>query len=1110
MANINPNANDDGASTGKNIKTTIDVLANDTDSDGTLDATTVTMVDGPDHGSLSINATTGKITYTPTKDYVGSDSFTYTVKDDDGTVSGEATVTIGVASKLTLTSANEAFAADAVATGPVEVDGGGGDDYLSGSSNPATAGADRFYGGEGNDIIFGAGGDDYLEGNSGDDYLRSGSGNDMLVGGAGTDTYGIRIFANKTSSTLDTGTVTIVDDDGVLWNGAPRPTTVPAEWSSQPPAAAGYQITGTATIVSAGVWDLAVADDNGGTKHLALTRDGADLKIVGGNETVTIKDYVSGKFGITLAGEGANTAPEINSNGAGGTAMISIAENTTAVTTVTATDADANTTITYSISAGADKNLFQIDATTGVLSFKSAPDFEAPKDSGGDNIYDVTVRATDNAGASDEQGIAVSVTDAANENRAPTKPVLSANSVAENSSTGTVIGVLSATDADGDTLTYALINNAGGKFALNTTGSGASAVTSLVVNGALDYEAAMSHQITVQVSDGKGGQDVQTFSIGVTDVEDPAGTITIDASGSAAAGMSFESFIRGGFIAGTTHSGFPVFDNGGAFAGREMFIGYGTAASSKYVLMDGNFGYDLSTHMISGTGGAIQYGTRGAGSFDANGQFVGGNAVLKITGLAFSDLVLTSAQAGQIHNFAVAHMDGGPGDAAALAKYADVLDTYAQNFVGSLGNDVYAGTRFNDTITGNGGNDVFDGGAGSDLIVFGGAKAGYVIAASTSGTVTITNSANGAISTLTNIERAQFSDQTVQLTGQSNLTLSLSASAVRENAENDTVIGTFSATGANGQSYTLTLTNNAGGKFKLVTANGVTQLVLAGALDYETATRHPVTVEIRDSLGAVTTQSFTIDVLDVDEGNAPGIDLSSSSIAEDAGIGAVVGRLSLPDADADDVTWSLSGGAGKFALETNAKGVTRLVVDGKLDYETRTSFDITLTATDGEETTEQSFTIDITDVAEVVRGSSGDDTLKGDSTPDVLKGGAGDDRLIGGGGADRLSGGAGADAFVFTAIGHSTPDSFDVITDFKGNRGDIIDLSGIDADSGRSGNQSFDFIGRDDFTGTAGELRFEKSNGRTVIQGDVDGDGNADFVLHLLGILNVKEDFLSL
>ena len=208
----------------------------------------MTVVDGPDHGTFSVNATTGVITYTPTKDYVGPDSFTYTVKDNTGAVSSEATVTIDVASKLTLTSADEAFVADLLAIGPVEVDGGAGDDYLGGSSNPSTAGADIFYGGEGNDVIFGATGDDRLEGGADNDILRSGSGNDTLIGGEGDDTYGIRFFATATSSSKDSGTATIIDDDGVLWNGTIRPDPMPSGWRSgqQPPATAGSHIAGTA------------------------------------------------------------------------------------------------------------------------------------------------------------------------------------------------------------------------------------------------------------------------------------------------------------------------------------------------------------------------------------------------------------------------------------------------------------------------------------------------------------------------------------------------------------------------------------------------------------------------------------------------------------------------------------------------------------------------------------------------------------------------------------------------------------------------------------------------------------------------------------------------
>ena len=104
-----------------------------------------------------------------------------------------------------------------------------------------------------------------------------------------------------------------------------------------------------------------------------------------------------------------NDAPVIASLGGNATAVINIAENTTAVTTVTATDADLDT-LTYSISGGADAALFSIDANSGVLTFNSAPNFEAQADADTDNVYEVTVQVSDGT-ASDTQAISVTVTE---------------------------------------------------------------------------------------------------------------------------------------------------------------------------------------------------------------------------------------------------------------------------------------------------------------------------------------------------------------------------------------------------------------------------------------------------------------------------------------------------------------------------------------------------------------------------------------------------------------------------------------------------------------------------------------------------------------------------
>ena len=88
----------------------------------------------------------------------------------------------------------------------------------------------------------------------------------------------------------------------------------------------------------------------------------------------------------------------------------------------------------------------------------------------------------------------------------------------------------------------------------------------------------------------------------------------------------------------------------------------------------------------------------------------------------------------------------------------------------------------------------------------------------------------------------------------------------------------------------------------------------------------------------------------------------------------------------------------------------------------------------------------------------------------------------------------------------STPDALrDVIQDFSESDNDLIDLSRIDADTAKSGNQAFKFIGGNEFSHVAGELRFASG----ILSGDRNGDGIADFQVALTGVTSLKDgDFV--
>ena len=158
--------------------------------------------------------------------------------------------------------------------------------------------------------------------------------------------------------------------------------------------------------------------------------------------------------------EPIETAPVITSDGGSATASVTVAENAAAVTIVTASDFDAGATLTYSIVGGADAAKFTIDASTGELSFVSAPDYETPTDADGNNVYNVTVQVSDGT-LTDTQAISATVTNINDDAPVITSDGAGATASVNVAENATAVTTVTATDLDaGSTLTYSIVGGA--------------------------------------------------------------------------------------------------------------------------------------------------------------------------------------------------------------------------------------------------------------------------------------------------------------------------------------------------------------------------------------------------------------------------------------------------------------------------------------------------------------------------------------------------------------------------------------------------------------------------------------------------------------------------
>ena len=405
-----------------------------------------------------------------------------------------------------------------------------------------------------------------------------------------------------------------------------------------------------------------------------------------------------------------------------------------------------------------------------------------------------------------------------------------------------------------------------------------------------------------------------------------------------------------------------------------------------------------------------------------------------------------------------------------------------ENIIGSQGNDTMTVNGGVNILDGQGGNDTLNAGGGTDT-VSGGDGADTLIGG------TGNDLLNGG-------------------TGNDTFTYTMGDGA--DTVDGGTGFDTLNITGTTGNDtldvvYTGTaLTTVEGGTVtgvEAVTANLLDQLVGGSDVLTYAGTSANVTVNLAGGSASGFASIAAIENVTGGSGN--------DTLTGSAGANTLTGGAGNDTLDGNGGTDTLVGGAGDDLYITDGGDtLTEAANSGTDTVQSAVSF--TLAANFENLTFTGAANLNGTGngVANIVTGNNGNNTLLGLGGGDTLSGGLGNDTLNGGAGTDTLTGGLGDDTFVFaTAAEAGNGAARDVITDFQGAGaagGDVIDVSGIDANTGVAADQAFTFIGTAAFT-AAGQFHYVQDaiNNLTILEGNVNVGLGADFQIALTGLHTV-------
>lgn len=681
-------------------------------------------------------------------------------------------------------------------------------------------------------------------------------------------------------------------------------------------------------------------------------------------------------------------------------ATVSLSENTingTAVHTVIATDDDGNP-LTYSITNGNTSGAFSVNST-GLITVADGTklDYETLAQ------FVLIVNVSD--GASDDDAIITINLNNLNDNMPVANGVtLSLN---ENAANSTLVHNIVATDADGSPLTYSITGgNSSGAFSINNTGT-----ISVADASKLDYEVITQFVLTVNVSDGGGGDDA-IVTINLNDLNDNA-PVASDASifvdEHTINGTSIYNVIATdgdgspltySITNGNSSGAFSITNTGSITVSDAAKLDYETItqfiltvyvsdgvtsddaiitvnlndlndntplANDGTVSLDENTGNGTPVHAVIATdadGNALTYSitngnTTGAFSIGNTGEITVADAT-KLDYETLAQFVLTvRVSDGATYDDAIITINiNDRNDNAPVAASATVsLDENASN--GTPVHTVIAtdgdGSTLTYVITNGNTSGAFSIDNSGVITVAGASMLDYETVTQFVLTVNVSDGVSSDIATVT-INLNDLND---------NSPVANDASvSLDENVINGTAVHTLVATDADGSPLTYAITNgNATGAFSISNTGTIT-VTDATKLDYETLQQFIVTVTVSDGIGS-DDAIVTINLNNLND-NAPDAADATVSIDENAVNETIVHTIPFSDADGSAVTFAIDGGNGSGAFSIDpVSGVITVKDQNAMDFETTNQFTLTITLTDGSNFKTVTITINVNDLPDL-------------------------------------------------------------------------------------------------------------------------------------------------